>query len=308
MDLDSTKHFIRLSLFTFLIHLFLILISYQTVQKIINDRESDHIEEGLLQSGNSDRKGNCLARDRWRDRLALMSCSTSPLSPALWKFNFNKGMLFSSGVISTHFGAICMTYNNNKQNNESQSDRNSKVHLKFLNRTQQMLIYTLQVLLGSCSKYGYRVLRFAHVDHTLKRLQPLSQVIVPSEQPNSSLQAIPSSSFTCPVTSLALPINLDSHLTNSTNSRQQVLVGGGAYTKVNHSFRQVLDILTPSFPIRRFTACGSTSIRWAGTWKQKLLAMMKFCSPLGACRCRSCRLPRPSSRHCPPRALSTARC
>mmetsp|Transcript_26791 Transcript_26791/g.38264 ORF Transcript_26791/g.38264 Transcript_26791/m.38264 type:complete len:452 (-) Transcript_26791:151-1506(-) len=185
-------------------------INGSSVLKIQNDRESDHIEEGLLQSGNSDRKGNCLGRDRWRDRLALMSCATSPLSPALWKFNFDKGMLFSSGVISTHFGAVCVTYNNSKQHNDS------------------------RVLLGGCSKYGYRVLRFVHVDHTLNR--PLGKTATPIpriavSEPNISSRAVPS--VTCPVTSLALPSRLDLHLPGP----QQVLVGGGAYTKTVYGMR-----------------------------------------------------------------------
>lgn len=170
----------------------------------------DRLEEGLLQAVNVENR-KCLARDRWKDSLYLKPCSTSPFSPALWKYNFDLGKLYSSGVISAHFGATCLNYRN-----VSVVDTNAA---------------TIRV--GSCQKFGFRPLRFVFM---LAPIFPSPQFTspVPTTIPqNSSLQAskqepiLSPPEFVCPVTSLTLPLNLSTSL-----SEGHLFTGAGLYSKV----------------------------------------------------------------------------
>ena len=182
----------------------------------------DYIEEGLLQAASLDRKNNCLGRDRWRDRPAIKSCTINPLSSSIWKYNFDTGKLYSSGVISAHFGTTCIVE-------------------KFDGHDGP------KIGLGSCSKFDYLPLRFVHLHpdgsanskyETLKNFDsgksPTSTSVALPIAINATEKAV--EVFKCPTTLLPFPLRLydDAHNSSShtTSSSFQTFAGVGHYTKV----------------------------------------------------------------------------
>lgn len=193
-----------------------------------SESSEDYVEEGLLQAASVDRKNNCLGRDRWRDRPAIKSCTINPLSSSIWKYNFDTGKLYSSGVISSHFGTTCIV-------ERFDGHDGSKIGL------------------GSCSKFNYLPLRFVqlHPDGSanskygaLKNFDngksPFSTsstttavVVLPMVVTNTTEKAV--EIFKCPTTMLPFPLRLyDSYNGSSQNinSRFQTFAGVGHYTKV----------------------------------------------------------------------------
>ena len=188
----------------------------------ISETPDDNVEEGILQAASLDRKNNCLGRDRWRDRPAIKSCTINPLSPSIWKYNSDTGKLYSSGVISAHFGTTCIVERFDYRDGST-------------------------VGLGSCSKVNFLPLRFVHLHpdgsanskyEALKHFEKFddshaTSVVVSILATNATDKAV--AVFKCPTTKLPFPLQLhDRHNDglNTTRRNFQTFAGVGHYTKV----------------------------------------------------------------------------
>lgn len=161
----------------------------------------------------------------------MVPCSAFPLSTSLWNYNFDTGKLYSSGVVSAHFGTVCVV----DRFNSSKTDGS-------------------RIGLGSCTKYEFRPLHFLHLhpdgasvnlkgrsfrstsDSTSQASNLVAAMTTPSPSitTNSKNQSILIEAvYKCPVTSLPFPLRLREYNQSNYWRGYQSLAGVGHYSKVS---------------------------------------------------------------------------